>query len=55
MREAIEAAEALLRKNPYAIIAIDGNCASGKTTLSSEFKRRDIFIPAIMPDAADSI
>lgn len=57
MREAIEAAEALLRKNPYAIIAIDGNCASGKTTLSETLSERfnaqvihtdDFFLPPEM-------
>ena len=57
MREATEAAEALLRKNPYAIVAIDGNCASGKTTLSETLSERfnaqvihtdDFFLPPEM-------
>ncbi len=35
MKQLIE----LLRKNKYRIIAIDGRCASGKTTLSLELKK----------------
>lgn len=60
MTEIFNAIEALLQTNPQAITAIDGNCASGKTTLSRTLAERfnaqvihtdDFFLPLEMRTA----